>query len=338
MSAAVNEYQAGLEAEWTDPSNSSRSVLTSAEIANNNIRDKLIAIGEPIVSAESTVEILGVEQDGDRITVSARISTTFIYGGKQGDSSPGVVTDNHTIVLSSSGDETYSVIEDTVTNKNEDGSPGGVPDGYDPHKSSSEETSPSTSDGGTSAPTAALPMYNNTSPDVASMTDYAITWTSGQYRGDKAEHFNSDYPYSDKSNCTNFVSQVLHAGGWKYDDGFIPKNTANWAPDLSGPGGPSWTWVNAAYQYTYVRNGSYGYLDNIWNAKPGDLLYVDWEGDEKINHVMVVTGTTPEGDPSITQKSINRSNISLHHLIWLAEQEGMDADDFIWYGLQRQQQ
>ena len=69
------------------------------------------------------------------------------------------------------------------------------------------------------------------------MTDYAITWTSGQYRGDKAEHFNSDYPYSDKSNCTNFVSQVLHAGGWKYDDGFIPKNTANWAPNLSGPGG-----------------------------------------------------------------------------------------------------
>ena len=170
------------------------------------------------------------------------------------------------------------------------------------------------------------------------MTDYAITWTSGQYRGDKAEHFNSDYPYSDKNNCANFVSQVLHAGGWKYDDGFIPKNTTNWAPDLSGPGGPSWTWVNAAYQYTYVRNGSYGYLDNIWNAKPGDLLYVDWEGDEKINHVMVVTGTTPEGDPSITQKSINRSNISLHHLIWLAEQEGMDADDFIWYGLQRQQQ
>ena len=59
-------------------------MLTSAEIANNNIRDKLTAIGEPIVSAESTVEILGVEQDGDRITVSARISTTFIYGGKQG--------------------------------------------------------------------------------------------------------------------------------------------------------------------------------------------------------------------------------------------------------------
>lgn len=84
VSAAVNEYQSELDAEWTDPSNSSRSVLTSAEIANNNIRDKLTAIGEPIVSAESTVEILGVEQDGDRITVSARISTTFIYGGKQG--------------------------------------------------------------------------------------------------------------------------------------------------------------------------------------------------------------------------------------------------------------
>lgn len=88
----------------------------------------------------------------------------------------------------------------------------------------------------------------------------------------------------------------------------------------------------------YVRNGSYGYLDNIWNANPGDLLYVDWEGDEEINHVMVVTVTAPEGDPLITQKSTSRSNVSLHHLIRLAEKEGMDANDFIWYGLQRQQQ
>jgi hypothetical protein len=88
----------------------------------------------------------------------------------------------------------------------------------------------------------------------------------------------------------------------------------------------------------YVRNGSYGYLDNIWNANPGDLLYVDWEGDEEINHVMVVTVTAPEGDPLITQKSTSRSNVSLHHLIRLAEKEGMDANDFIWCGLQRQQQ
>lgn len=80
----MSEYQSELDAEWTDPSNSSRSVLISAEIANNNIRDKLIAIGEPIVSAESAVEILGAKQDNDRITVSARISTTFICGGKQG--------------------------------------------------------------------------------------------------------------------------------------------------------------------------------------------------------------------------------------------------------------
>ncbi|WP_423753842.1 amidase domain-containing protein [Actinomyces israelii] len=69
-----------------------------------------------------------------------------------------------------------------------------------------------------------------------------------------------------RNNCANFVSQVLRAGRWEYGDGFIPRNTASWAPNLSGPGGASWTWVNAAYQYTYVTG-----LMAIWTTS-GTLI------------------------------------------------------------------
>ncbi|WP_285296403.1 hypothetical protein [Actinomyces israelii] len=82
----VNNYQTELDAEWTDPGRSSRPAPTSAEIFNNKIRDKFITIGEPIVSAQSTVEFLDTKQDDDSIAVFARGSTTFIYGGKHGNS------------------------------------------------------------------------------------------------------------------------------------------------------------------------------------------------------------------------------------------------------------
>lgn len=58
------------------------------------------------------------------------------------------MTDSHSITLSPGADNSYSVTEDTVVNKEEDGTPGGVPDGFNPYKSSSDETSPSASGGG----------------------------------------------------------------------------------------------------------------------------------------------------------------------------------------------
>ena len=94
--------------------------------------------------------------------------------------------------------------------------------------------------------------------------------------------------------------------------------------------------MNAAYQYTYVRNGSYGYLDNIWNATAGDLLYVDWDPDGKadgdIDHVMVVT-SNEGGEPGISQKTPNRSDIPLSESIRNAMKQG--KSDIVWYGLKR---
>ncbi|WP_164860119.1 amidase domain-containing protein [Actinomyces wuliandei] len=170
------------------------------------------------------------------------------------------------------------------------------------------------------------------------MVEYAIKWTSSPYDGDEADDFNPEFP-REKNNCANFVSQVLRAGGWEYEGGVNPYDTSNWTTNLTGPAGPSRTWINSAYQYTYVRNGSYGWLDNIWNAVPGDLLYVDWDPDGRadgtIDHVMVVTGRSlVSGSPRISQKTLNRSNIPLTQSIAIAEEQG--KEDIVWYGLKRQ--
>lgn len=172
-----------------------------------------------------------------------------------------------------------------------------------------------------------------------------MTWTSAPYggddRGDVDEDrdgdkldFNPDYPVAN-NNCANFVSQALRAGGWRYNNGVNPFSTELWAPDLMGPANESRTWVNASYQYTYVRRGAYEPLDNLWNAGPGDLLYTDWDPDNvpdgTIDHVMIVTGVDASGMRYVSQKTPNRHNIPILESFTNAYNDG--KTDVDWYGL-----
>lgn len=168
------------------------------------------------------------------------------------------------------------------------------------------------------------------------MVDYATKWTNSPNDGDEDDDVNHDFPVA-PNNCANFASQVLRAGGWEYDDfGINPYSTVFWGPDPLGPAGPSRTWMNAAYQYTYVDKSSYDYLDNIRNATAGDLLYVDWDPDGKadgdIDHVMVVT-SNEGGEPGISQKTPNRSDIPLSESIRNATNQGKST--IVRYGLKR---
>lgn len=344
VTKVITDYQATLDREWTDSSASTgASTLTSAEQTVHYIRDGLIEDGVPVTSASSEVRIVEITTQGNSgLLVTADISTTKTYGGSRTSGRPGVWTDRHDITLAGNDGDGYSVTEDTVTSREAVGDPNDVPEGYDPQRSSDTRITDSllgvsagVGAGGTSVSTA-LPAYNTNDPDVQKMVDYAAKWTSSPNDGDGDDDFNHDFPIED-NNCANFASQVLHAGGWDYDDfGINPYSTVFWGPDLLGPAGPSRTWVNAAYQYTYVDKSSYDYLDNIWNATAGDLLYVDWDPDGKadgdIDHVMVVT-SNEGGEPGISQKTPNRSDIPLSESIRNAMKQG--KSDIVWYGLKR---
>ncbi|WP_169719937.1 amidase domain-containing protein [Actinomyces slackii] len=343
----MTEYQAIVDAQWTDKSASTgASSLTSVEEQNQGVRDRMIADGIPVTSAKSDVRIIESSfQDDGTVLVVLDVSTTFLYSQTGSTGDPGIVSDRHNITLTGSDSAGYSVVEDVVVSSEEVGDPNDVPDDYAPKESSANKSSSTTSAGGVAddasnapADTAAVPVYNTTNPDEAAMSRYAKKWTSPPYDGDvNPDDFNPDFPVMG-NNCANFASQVLHAGGWEYDDGVNPRNTANWSPDLSGPFGPSRTWVNSSYQYTYVLEGSYVWLDNVYNAAAGDLLYVDWDPDGKadgtIDHVMVVSSVTvPSENPRISQKTPNRSNIPIEQSMAIAAEQG--KTDVNWYGLKR---
>ncbi len=187
----------------------------------------------------------------------------------------------------------------------------------------------------TMAATSGYPTETKISP--ALFSQYALKWTSSPNNGNDKSDFNSTYPFYN-NNCANFASQVLDAGNWWRTGGnsFQQNDNTKWTYNLAGYKGATRTWYSAKYLYIFANNtGTYGYLNNIWNARTGDLLFTDWDpngkADGSIDHVMVVSGVTNSGEPRISQKSNNRNNITLSTSIAIAKQQGKTS--ITWYGL-----
>lgn len=335
ISKTVTEYQTAADAEWTTSAASAAATTSTASVqTTQNVRDSLANEGLAVTSAKSDVSIVDSATQADgTVLVTADVSTTFTF---EGDDTPGIWSDRHQMTLSSSASG-YTVVSDTIDNKVSEDSEDSEELNETPFMQSSDDKSTagseeSEADGEQPAEGQAQPR-----PNAGNMVKYALKWTSPPYDGDSKSDFNPEFPYKN-NNCANFVSQVLHAGGWDYDQGYNPYDTAVWAPDLIGPAGPSRTWTRARAQRTYVEaHTPYRWLRNIWDAQPGDLLYPDWDSpnqagkpDGKVDHVMVVTGRTnnPQNPlvngPRISQKSPNRSNIPLMMSIIMATGQGKE--------------
>lgn len=126
------------------------------------------------------------------------------------------------------------------------------------------------------------------------------------------------------NDCTNFVSQALFAGGWP----MTPLDRHRgwyYFPDTQ-----SLSWVNSKWMVrwmnVYHSNERTTLLRYIWNAIPGDVIAVDWDGRglngqkpvEPI-HTMVVTSRHQLADGrtfiGVTYHTSNRLDKSLRELI-----------------------
>jgi Putative amidase domain len=81
------------------------------------------------------------------------------------------------------------------------------------------------------------------------------------------------------NDCQNFVSQALRAGGWT--------DTSEWWYLWFYQSLP---WVNANDFYNFVKRSGRATLTNDpTQLDAGDILQVDWDGNGKIDHSMIVT-------------------------------------------------
>lgn len=357
--------------------------FTEAESVLLQVRDAMKDLGLPIKTAKSTIKVKDAKLDASgKAVVSVKIGTTKTY--ENNDDKPSYMADIHTLKLSPNPENLFAVVEDVINpapkEKNQEDVQ--LPEGVTFDPVPIDRILGTESSGGnrpvadtSAAEFSLLPAHKDSGvvgtrqvqnipgqqphkkqqgkPEVRRMVDYAMYWTSDKVDDptDDVDVINPAYQNLG-TNCANFVSQTLEAGGWKRQKDVGTKDPYAWNPfirNINGSIGPTNTWSLARALYAYVKmDGPYHNLD-LGAAQPGDLIFTDWDPDGKadgiIDHAMVVTGVkdalrgvngTPfrTKTPSISQKTANRNDIPLYESMEYARQKGKyDLKNMKWYAL-----
>ncbi|MBB6218236.1 hypothetical protein HNQ80_004395 [Anaerosolibacter carboniphilus] len=92
--------------------------------------------------------------------------------------------------------------------------------------------------------------------------------------------------------CTNFASQVLHAGGC-----FMNYSPYGWYYRSINDRSPAWTSVKYLYQFLMYNKSAGPVIEetDIYGIEVGDLIQLDFEDDGIYNHTPVVVNVLPGG-------------------------------------------
>jgi len=131
------------------------------------------------------------------------------------------------------------------------------------------------------------------------IVDYALKWWNGK---------NTKYPTNYGNDCTNFVSQALHNGGWSQNDLFYTSDKAWWGRNW-GPPYASYTWGGAEnfYRFARVQSKRATRLSNVYSLVKGDVLQYKGKSSKVMNHTMVTTAKL-NGVPYLTYHTTNTRN------------------------------
>jgi hypothetical protein len=98
------------------------------------------------------------------------------------------------------------------------------------------------------------------------MVNYAANWW---YRN------NPKYPSFAPDDCTNFVSQCLHAGGWNFTTNRVdPADDHYWFMWGRYDYSHSWTVAQSLRNFAYLSGRAYD-LSSAWKLDAGDILGFD---------------------------------------------------------------
>ena len=139
--------------------------------------------------------------------------------------------------------------------------------------------------------------------------DFMRSWPAFQYDRLKAvqyaerwwNEFNPSYPeFND--DCTNFISQCLHAGGvpmWGQ-----PERTRGWW--INGKSNWSYSWTVAHAFMLMLKGASWTVeVESPGELVMGDIICYDFEGDGRFNHNTIVTGMDGYGNPLVNAHTTN---------------------------------
>lgn len=114
------------------------------------------------------------------------------------------------------------------------------------------------------------------------------------------------------SDCANFVSQTLRAGGWRNTAIGPAASDLYWYYASASQVSDTWKVANALHRrFAFNYESWYGGLvinPSTLRARVGDVIFADWTGDSIIDHAMIVTGTGASGEPLVSYHTTDREN------------------------------
>ena len=132
--------------------------------------------------------------------------------------------------------------------------------------------------------------------DAASAVEYSYKWTA-----DKKNIilFNPEYKYYPNSDCTNYVSQCLRAGGFEADGEtlfiyYCPDEKKEMVGCGWDAGADSWILPYALCAYLVALGYEYAESPDPEDLAPGDIIFYDWDGGGVINHSAIVVKEGPD--------------------------------------------
>lgn len=141
--------------------------------------------------------------------------------------------------------------------------------------------------------TARLPVFRARAAgqfDRVRATRYADVWWDSA---------NPHYPMLG-DDCTNFISQCLHAGGLPMT-GIGDRNKGWWMQSEKAASNRwSYSWTTSQALYLYLRKSLQAeLLKQPSELKMGDLIFYDWDGAGSFHHTTIVTDFDDAGDPLV---------------------------------------
>jgi len=249
----------------------------------------------------------------DSSNVIAKIAevTSFTTDAVSEQTNENIVTEisnEHTMQLSTGANSNWIVTE-TTTNSNTRTMPGGIGSGSAGGRGPNQQE-PLKNFSGSAAANFAIDNVHQHLFDYWEPTEPCYTFYN--------------YLFSD---CTNFISYALKAGGWIEDNVWYSSSLCI---------GSSHAWAGAdpfrLYAVSSGRTTSVS-LSAIKSLQLGDILSCDWEGDGSFDHSVMVTNRDTYGNIYLTYHSNNTLNILYDAYVQRATQQHSRAPTILAFSI-----
>ncbi|MFJ9536831.1 amidase domain-containing protein [Streptomyces sp. NPDC101225] len=279
---------------------------TAALTSLHGTRSRLASLGEAYTGSDTEVTVDSIRLQGRVAAVQVTESTTLTYARIRGDEPDTTAfVAHHELTFAARQDGTWQLTGERLTGQGPRPVNAPLPVGLGAVVRPDDVIDAPRSALTHPAPAKAKRLGSGARYRYTAMAAYAEKYW---------KNYNTAYRQynADGGDCTNFLSQSLHAGGWKQ----VTHSTTDYGTWYSKKAADSDTWIGVNewswFTQTTKRTTALAYA---YQMDVGDVLQIDFDKDGAKDHSMMTTYRSASGMPYMTYHSYDTYRRSLSSVI-----------------------